>query len=465
MSGPALDLADIQGPVTFGYRDLPAARFVLLRAADGGQARTWLGSLAGQVTSATANPTGTAVNVALTASGLARLGLPAGALAMFSDEFRSGMAEAHRGLILGDVDESAPERWAWGGSDTPAIDVLLLLYASDAAALAALADRQAAAYRRLGLAEVQSLATVDLGRKEHFGFRDGISQPIIEGLPKMGRPDDTVKAGEFLLGYPNEYGLYTDRPLLPAAADPGRVLPPDPAGSGRQDLGRNGAYLVMRQLAQDVAGFWAFCEQATRRPDGSADEAARAWLAAKMIGRWQSGAPLALAPSADDPSLADENDFRYVSLDAGGLRCPIGAHVRRSNPRDSLDPRPGTDASVAEGKRHRLIRRGRSYGAPDGQGERGLFFMGVCANISRQFEFIQHTWVNNPKFAGLYDDADPLVGVHQPYGGTFTVPELPVRRRFQGLPRFVTVRGGAYFFLPGLRGLRYLASLEMGAPP
>ncbi len=459
MSGPALDLPDIQGLVTFGYRDLPAARFLLLRVSEGSQARAWLGGLAGQVTSATANPTATAVNVALTASGLAALGLPANAVAMFSDQFIGGMTEAHRGRLLGDLDENAPERWAWGGPEAPAIDVLLLLYGRDAAALSDLADRQAAAYRELGLREVQSLPTVDLGRQEHFGFHDGIAQPVIEGLPKKGRPDDTVKAGEFLLGYPNEYGLYTNRPLLDPAADPGHLLAADASGSGRPDLGRNGTYLVLRQLAQDVPGFWAFCEQATRRTDGSAGEAARTWLAAKMVGRWPSGAPLTLAPSADDPSLANENDFRYESADPAGQRCPIGSHVRRANPRDSLDPRPGSDASVAVGKRHRLIRRGRSYGDSAGKGERGLLFLCLCANISRQFEFIQGGWVNNPKFAGLYDDADPLLGVHQPYGGTFTVPALPVRQRFLGLPRFVTVRGGAYFFLPGLRGLRYLASL------
>jgi len=452
-------MADIQGMVTFGYRDLAVARLVLLQAPDGRQARAWLAGLAGQVANATANPTGTAVNVALTASGLARLGLPPAALAMLSDEFRGGLADAHRARMLGDVGESAPDRWLWGGPGAPAADALLLLYASDAATLADLANREAAAYRKLGLSELRSFDTVDLGRQEHFGFHDGISQPLIEGVPATARPDDIVKAGEFLLGYPNEYGRYTDGPLLDAAADPRHLLPVDAAGSGRPDLGRNGTYLVLRQLAQDVPGFRGFCDQATRRPDGSADEAARAWLAAKMVGRWPSGAPLALAPSADDPSLADANDFRYAASDAAGLRCPIGAHVRRANPRDSLDPRPGTDASVAVGKRHRIIRRGRSYGAPDGQAERGLLFMCVCANLSRQFEFVQASWVGSPKFDGMYEDGDPLLGAHGPDGATFSVPALPVRRRFTGLPRFVTVRGGGYFFLPGLRGLRYLASI------
>src|SRR5262249_38161926 len=183
-----------------------------------------------------------------------------------------------------------------------------------------------------------------------------------------------------------------------------------------------------------------FCDDATRRPDGGVDEAARASLAARMVGRWPSGAPLVLAPFADDPSLADANDFRYETLDTAGLRCPVGAHVRRANPRDSLDPRPGSDAAIAVGKRHRLIRRGRSYGAPDGPAERGLIFIGVCANISRQFEFIQASWIGNAKFNGLYDDADPLVGAHEPNGATFTVPALPVRRRFAGMPPFVKVR-------------------------
>jgi Dyp-type peroxidase family len=443
VSAPLLDLADVQGVVTFGYRDLPVARLVLLRAADGRQARAWLASIAGQVTSASANPIGAAVNVALTASGLRKLGLPLATLAAFSAEFGAGMAEDHRARMLGDVAGSAPGLWTWGGPNTPEVDVLLLLFASDAAALSALAARQADACRERALAEVWSQDTVDLGRKEHFGFHDGISQPLIEGLPKTGRPDDTVKAGEFLLGYPNEYGLYTDQALLDAA----------------RNLAHNGTYLVVRQLAQDVAGFWAFCDQATRHADGCPDEAARAQLAAKMVGRWPGGAPLTLAPAADDPALADANDFRYMSDDAVGLRCPVGAHVRRANPRDSLDPRPGTDASVAVGKRHRILRRGRSYGSPDGPDEQGLMFMCVCANISRQFEFIQSSWVNNPKFAGMYDDADPLLGDHQKFGATFAVPELPVRRRFRGLPRFVTVRGGAYFFLPGLRGLHHLGSL------
>jgi Dyp-type peroxidase family len=450
-------VTDIQGIVTFGYRDLKAARFVLGRIGDRARARAWLGSLAGQVTPATKNPDRAAINVGLTSSGLAALGLEPGALEMFPDEFRFGMTAPHRQQRLGDVGESSPDRWAWGGSGGDRIDVVLMLFASDAAGLQPLIAAHSAAFGAANLTEVQALDTVDLGRREHFGYHDGISQPIISGLPKAGRPDDTVATGEFVLGHPNEYGFYTPRPLLAPDQDPGRILPADPEGSGRQDLGRNGTYLVFRQLEQHVDAFHAYLAAATRSPEGGPDAAAAERLGAKMVGRWTSGAPLVLSPDRDDPSLGDANDFRYHQADPLGLRCPIGSHVRRANPRDSLDPRPGSDTSVAVGRRHRILRRGRSYGDP-GAASKGLYFMCVCASIARQFEFVQQTWVNNPKFAGLYDDADPLLGVHQPAGGTFTVPAAPVRRRWQGLPRFVTVRGGAYFFLPGLRALRYLGS-------
>ena len=139
---------------------------------------------------------------------------------------------------------------------------------------------------------------------------------------------------------------------------------------------------------------------------------------------------------ADNPSLGTENDFRYDSEDPDGYKCPIGSHVRRTNPRDWLNPRPGSRRSIAIGKRHRIPRRGREYGRPfteetSGE-ERGLHFICINANISRQFEFIQHTWLNNPKFDELFDDTDPLSGTHTPQGGIFSIPGQPVRRRILG---------------------------------
>ena len=467
---PDLDLDDIQGLIARGYPDLTAARYVLLQIDNAAKARGWLGGLAAQITPGPAKPGDIALNLAVTASGLNKLGLPAPTLALFSNEFTTGMTTAHRRRMLGDVGPNAPEGWLWGGPDTPAIDLLLLEFARDQTTLDQLSATTAGTFASGGVSEVLRLdATVNLDGHEHFGFADGISQPTIAGLSsRMDIPANTVQPGEFILGYPNEYGRYTARPLVDSSADPGHVLALDAEGSGNADLGRNGSYIVFRQLAQDVRAFWQFVDQATRQPDGSSDAHGRTWLAAKMVGRWPSGAPVTLTPDEDDPSLATANDFTYQYADEFGLSCPIGSHVRRSHPRDSLDPAPGTSDSVSLDKRHRLLRRGREYGppvadvfapAPTDDPDRGLYFVALAGNISRQFEFIQHTWVNNPKFDRLYDEPDPVVANHAAIGCNFTVPAEPVRIRFTNLPNFVTVRGGGYFFLPGIRAIKYLAAL------
>jgi Dyp-type peroxidase family len=451
-----LDLADVQGLFARGYGDLRSAAFLLLAIEDAGAARGWLAAL--PVTGADEKPTERALHVAFTSSGLERLGLPRSTLAQFSNEFVTGMTTPHRTRILGDLDASAPSAWDWGGTSGPRVDAALLLYGRDDAVLPALEQEQTGALG--GVSVVRRLETADLDGFEPFGFRDGISQPFVEGLGRTGPRETTVRAGEFLLGYPNEYGRYTDRPLVDDASG---VLPRDAEGSGRADLGRNGSYLVFRQLAQDVSGFWRFADGAA-----GGDAAARERLAAKMVGRWRSGAPLVLAPDADDERLANENAFSYHEADPRGKLCPIGSHIRRTNPRDSLDPRPGSSRSFDVNRRHRLLRRGREYGPPlppeealrgDDDNERGLHFICLNANIARQFEFVSHTWVNNPKFDRLYDDTDPLVAPSSPHGGTFTIPTDGVRERVTGVPRFVTVKGGAYFFLPGLAALRYLAEL------
>jgi Dyp-type peroxidase family len=441
-----LELGDVQGLVARGYGTLAAASFLLLGLEDGEAARRWLGSVAGSVTSGDDRPEGRAVNLAFTAAGLTRLGLPDEMLQQFSNEFVHGMTTEHRRRILGDVGASAPEHWDWGGASSPSVGAVLLLYARDASELSRLLEEQSRLLVESGVEVQRKLGTSDLDGFEPFGFRDGISQPFVEGLSKSGPEGQTVRAGEFVLGYVNEHGHYTDEPLV------------------EDGIGKNGSYLVFRQLEQDVRGFWRYIDAAVPHP------AERIRLAAKMVGRWPGGAPLALSPDRDDPSLADANDFGYHHEDPVGTGCPVGAHVRRTNPRDSLDPSPGTDKSLAINRRHRLLRRGREYGqalspdaalaeslAPDEQ--RGLHFICLNGNISRQFEFVQNTWLNSPKFAGLYDDSDPLVGQSDPYGGTFTMPSAAgARARVTGMPRFITVKGGAYFFLPGLTALRRLAS-------
>ncbi len=473
----ALELSDIQGLVAGGYGKLRSARYLALAIDAPAQAKPWLSSLADAVTPAQERPGETSVQLALTAPGLQALGLPCEALSSFSAEFVEGMVTPHRSRLLGDLEEHAPETWAWGGPRGERVDAMLLLYASDDGALSALTERHRSELTAAGLRVVTTLDTFDIGDFEHFGFRDGVSQPPVEGLAKNGAQTGAVRAGEFVLGYGNEYGGYTDRPLIDVGADPRGILPRDRQGSGRADLGANGSYLAFRQLGQDVPRFWRYLDVATRRPDGSSDPAARTALGAKMVGRWPSGAPLVRSPERDDPKLAQENDFGYFHMDPLGKRCPFGAHIRRSAPRDSLDPRPGTAESVAVSNRHRLLRRGREYGSPlsveealaeeapeTADDERGLHFICLNGNLARQFEFVQHTWVNDRHFNGLYDDVDPIGAHMTPAGSTFTVPADPVRRRATNVPSFLSVKGGAYFFLPGIRAIRYLATLYQPVP-
>jgi len=449
-----LDLDDIQGLFARGYGGHRYARFIVFAVREVAAGRALLEWLLPQITTAAPFSGEAAVNVAFSAAGLRRLGLPDSVIAGFSAEFIEGMATASRSRFLGDVGESAPRCWAWGGPQQPPVDGLILLYAADPGILERRGAELVRRLTELGISETTELRTREHGDTEPFGFHDGISQPVIAGLPKAAQAGRTVPAGEFILGYPNARGQLTDRPLLPSSDDPGRLLLPDPAGSGAVDLGRNGSYLVLRQLEQDVDGFWRFLGRAARRPDGTEDPGQRTALAAKMVGRWPGGAPLINAPEQDNPALRDDNGFTYHG-DPLGLACPIGAHIRRANPRDSLAPGPAAALDTTD--LHRLLRRARSYGpAEDGGHGTGLYFICLAGNLGRQFEFVQHTWLDNLTFDGRYEETDPLTGSRRPAGGTFTVPARPVRHRYRGLPRFVRTRGGAYFFLPGVSALRYL---------
>ena len=462
-----LDLDDIQGLVVRGYGRLPHAAFLLLRVREPTDARSMVVQWAeSAVTPASRSPVDRAMQVALTATGVAALTGRAALDQGFSEPFSTGMVTPYRSRLLGDVGVNDPARWAWGGPDSEAVDVALLLYADTASRLAEVQKAMSVAAAGGGFDVVAELATTELSDREHFGFHDGISQPRIAGVRSDGargsHPDGVVRPGEFVLGYIDEYDQRTERPLLPPTLDPGGLLPRDPDGSGAADLGRNGSYLVFRQLSQDVAAFGEFLDRHATVGDG-VDVQRRERLAAKLVGRWRgSGAPLALAPLADDPALAKANDFGYHHTDPDGLGCPIGAHVRRANPRDALPPQPGTAASRAVNVRHRLLRRGRGYGPPPSDdGERGLHFLCLGTNLARQYEFVQHSWINDPSFNGLVGTEDPLVGPRVAGPASFIEPAEQVRRRVTGLSQFVQPRGGAYFFLPGLRALRYLAS----APP
>ncbi|WNZ27558.1 Dyp-type peroxidase [Leptolyngbya sp. NK1-12] len=478
-----LERQDIQGIISFGYGNLDAAAYALLHIQNAPLTKRWLSNLVDQVQTSQERPSERGLNIAFTYEGLAALGLPESALTTFSTEFQEGMTEPNRSRVLGDHQgsENDPQTWLWGGPNSQTVHILLLLFAKNDAQLDEFYSALESQFATNGVELIRKLETKilkdeDECLREHFGFRDAISQPSIEGLHRAKSPNHLIKAGEFILGYPNEYNLLTESPRVKPDFDPQNLLPPGEFGS--HDLGRNGSYLVFRQLSQNVEAFWRFLDTTTRNTDGSSQPQARLKLAAKMVGRWPSGTSLVQSPEQDDPTVPDQNDFVYHHSDAQGLRCPVGAHIRRTNPRDSLGPAPGTERSIAVNKTHRLLRRGRTYGepisasfdpdailnSPNPEGERGIHFICINANISRQFEFVQHTWINNPKFNGLYQETDPLMGDRQPgeLGKTdrFTEPATPIRHCVKELPQFVTVRGGAYFFLPGIKAIRYLASLS-----
>jgi Dyp-type peroxidase family len=471
MANPtALEKHDIQAIVLSGFPDHPHASYLLLKVIDAANARRWLLKLATQVRHAGSRPDASEpsiVNVAFSAAGLRAMGMADDALATFAPEFQEGMAgQEHRSRILGDTGESAPETWVWGAPRQDPVHVLLMLYASTADELGKILEAQRAQYRDPpALEEVFVRDTVVLPeRREHFGFADGIAQPRVLGSGAHTASGGFVQAGEFVLGYLNEYKQLPPSPSIAAAAASGESLP-KVGGQDRRDLGRNGTYLVVRHLAQDVELFWQTMQAKSAELSGAADRKEAIRLAAKCVGRWPDGAPLARAPDTDDSRLDGDNTFGYRD-DPGGFGCPVGAHIRRANPRDSLEP--GPDESLAVVNRHRILRRGRSYGPalaafekdPAGR-ERGLFFICINASIRRQFEFVQQTWLDNVKFSGLYEDKDPLLGDQDPEkGGIFTIPSSPMRQQLTGMPRFVKVKGGAYFFLPGVNALKAIAGLR-----
>ena len=480
----ALDLADMQGLVARAFGNLPYGRYLLCRIGDPAAARAWMGQVAGEVfTADRPQDDGPCLNVALTWEGHRRLGLPEDALATFPRALQEGMVTPHRSRILGDIGDSDPSDWRWGGPRPgpggDGIHVLVMLWALTEDALAAEHDRRREAWRSTGALEevAEPIEGRLMGGREHFGFADGLSQPLVKGWPSRtgsvhppappppARFAD-VEPGEILLGYRDNFGKPAEGPTV---ADDARASSLQRAewDTSRRDLGRNGSFLVFRQLAQDVPAFRRSLEEASRASATRGPPLPVEHLGAKMVGRWASGASIVLHPESD-PGQAGSNDFGYYDDDQRGLRCcPVGAHVRRSNPRDSTDENP--DAALRTTMNHRILRRGRPYGRPivdppthpdESEGaERGLLFICLNTDVERQFEFAQHTWLNNPFFAGLSGETDPLVGWQPPGGGGFTIPDLPVRRMVAGVPTTVTTKGGAYFFLPGVRALAYLGAM------
>jgi Dyp-type peroxidase family len=436
----ALELHDIQRGVLSPRPTPYAATYVLLRIDDPAHGREFMRRASAVVTSAadSVTPLGeTWVSVAVTYHGLRALGVPQDSLDTFAWEFRQGMAA--RAKALGDIGESSPDNWE-PPLGTPDVHVVLVALAPDSARLEAAIARARPALDALpGVTAIWRQNCHALPTEtEPFGYRDGISNPAVEGsgIPGSNQLEPPLKAGEFVLGYPDEIGgIQTPRPEV---------------------LGRNGTYMAFRKLHQRVAAFRRYLKDNSTSPQ---DEE---MLAAKIMGRWRSGAPLALTPLHDAPDLGADpsrnNTFLYERDDLAGYTTPGGCHIRRGNPRD---------ASVAGSPRlHRMIRRGTAYGPPlpegvmeDDGGDRGLMFAFIGAHLGRQFEFVQSEWMNSGIFFGAGDETDPIIG--SDHGARdFTIPRRPVRRRLHALPQFVVTRGGEYCYIPGLRALRWLGDLQ-----
>lgn len=386
------------------------------------------------------------VNVGFTLEGLAALGVTQASLDSFPEDFRQG-AVARAGRV-GDAGPSAPAHWK-GGLATSDVHVLVFLFAQTATIREQISARLRGAFAS-GFSEISSHDADALpGNVAHFGYRDGFGQPTIDGgLPPL-LPDVLPKApaGEFLFGHPSQYSDFTYPVPQPAA-----------------ELGHNGSFVAFRILAQDCHGFEQFLVDAARQTGLDPE-----LIAAKLCGRWRNGVPLALSPQSPDGAvpIGKFNSFDYVPTesvpdaidDRRGYRCPIGAHIRRMNPRNST-------VAGNSGLKRRIVRRGLPYGPPydpanpaDGI-ERGLLGLFIGVSLKDQFEFLMSDWANKGAFApGLKDTRDPILGDHSA-PGTFLLP-VEGRKPIEvtGLSRFVTCRGGAYCFLPSATGVRYLATV------
>jgi Dyp-type peroxidase family len=436
-----LELDDIQHPVLRPRPTPYAGAYIFLRIDDRRAGREGLRRLAPLLSSAAGMPDPNqkgAAAVALSFQGLKALGVPADTLASFPKEFQQGMAA--RAEILGDTGESAPEHWE-SPLGSPEVHVAIFALAPDLAQLEPiLADANNALRELPGVTPIWRQDTyLDRRVRTSFGFKDGISNPDIEGSgnPVTNPHEAPFKAGEFVLGYLDQTGA------LPEMSRP-------------EILGRNGTFVAIRKLQTRVAAFRQYVRAHAQSPEEEE------LLAAKFVGRWPSGAPLVLAPERDDPELGADptrnNAFMYATDDPRGLKCPLHSHIRRTYPRDAN--------IIGVARMHRIIRRSTSYGPmlPDGVleddgADRGIVYVSIGSHLDRQFEFVRTQWIIDGTFIGSPEVTDPLVGPHHKHGD-FTIPQQPIRRRLTGLPQFVVTRGGEYFFMPGLRALQWLADLD-----
>ncbi len=437
----SIDLDDIQALILRSRPEPYVGVHAMLRFDEANGARDLLGRLSNHIVAAGewTEARDAWIGAGISFEGLKALGLPDAQLATFPLPFQQGMAA--RAQQLRDYGPNAPEHWddAFASGNC---HLALTIYAVDDAALdGALATAHAELDRSSGVTLVgEHRFGAPEGARNPFGFRDSIGQPTVEGsgLEALPGEERAIKAGEFILGYPSENGqpLAMPEPMI---------------------LGRNGSFVVMRKYQSRVGAFNAFLKSHGETAED------RERLAAKMFGRWRSGAPLILSPDRDEPAIGDDpernNNFTYKD-DPKGRLVPLGCHMRRLNPRDT-DLTLLTDVNI-----HRIIRRSSTFGpqysedvspAHDAAADRGIFFIFISARAYDTIEFMQREWINRGNFVDLGEERDPVAGLNDGKS-RFTVPQAPARKRIDGIETFNVMKGGEYLFLPSLSALAWLAA-------
>ena len=429
----------------------------------------------------------------------------------FSSAFVLGMNNSTRTKMLGDEGDSAIKNWTWGKVKDPTQAVLLLHASTKGALNELLKEHQilltGLRYHKIDFVEPDPKKNPGGLAKEPFGFVDGISNPIIRGTVRAARNPNSIhlaKPGEFVLGYKDNRGFFPPSPQIETTRDAGNILPAIPRSQPQKypwfqedghdelrDLGRNGTYLVIRQLEQNVKGFHeasmikaeeVYPQEFQARDDdvlGSnhfekRKKNAALTIEAKLMGRWHDGRPLVSDPvktiqnadgslqllnSGKSYNLSDfDNEFLYGRDDPQGHACPYGSHIRRSFPRDSLNPDAEEELDISN--RHRLLRRGRAYTETDENGvvKTGTFFMCLNANIQRQFEFVQQTWVGSTTFHGLSNEIDPIAGQNARRDQGYTMQTPGRDQTITNLQSFITMKGGGYFFMPSRDALLFIST-------
>ncbi len=401
------------------------------------------------------------LNVGITWPGLVALEIAARVPRLCFESFEAFVeGAAPRAETVGDTGASSPQNWV-GGFGKGDDHVLVTLHAICPEAMKAYSDRLSSwlaegdAFREIWRQDGMALMEMENGQavpsaKVHFGYTDGITTPTIRGGPEQYRPDRQR---------PCEPWLFVLRD------DAENYEVPEP-----RELGLNGSFAVFKMVETDVVGFEDFLQSNSRKIDPEL-------LAAKLCGRWRNGVPLALSPDTDNPagriSSEELNNFEYVEADGTGdpkgIHCPVGAHIRRVNPRGQ--PVAGQGLPGGSDNSHRLIRRGLPYGPtydrakPYDGIERGMLFHFINSNIENQYEFVLRQWVNDSEFAGAVrlhpKSKDPFSGTQDPAESIFVIPQADGGPPMEvtGLSSFVTTKAAAYLFLPSITAIRFIANL------